>query len=193
VGRAYHNHAGWSRSEPVGSKESTECAGHQNSLGDWIECRRDSELGLNPNETTRRGAHTMMFQLGFLLALPFGYFLCIGHAKLTLVLYRHSPEGRREEADRLHAEWVRHHPPVPSAAVLPPSSHGDGRTLSEQWKLPTRPSRGSVEPLQLGHHGLIRTKRCPTGFSAAQVLGYHQIGRPDVSPLFDGGLDEWPY
>jgi hypothetical protein len=85
----------------------------------------------------------MMFQLGSLLGIILGYFLCIGHAKLTLAIHRHSPEGRREETDR--------------------------------------------------HPGLIRTRRCPTGFSAAQVLGYHQIGRPDMPPLFDGGLDEWPY
>jgi hypothetical protein len=138
----------------------------------------------------------MMFQLGSLLGIILGYFLCIGHAKLTLAIHRHSPEGRREETDRLNAEWQAAHPPQPpvtDTAVLPPSFHGDGRPLSEVWNLPTRRERPAVEPLGLGHPSLIRTRRCPTGFSAAQVLGYHQIGRPDTPPLFQGGLDEWPY
>jgi hypothetical protein len=54
----------------------------------------------------------MMFQLGSLLGIILGYFLCIGHAKLTLYLYNHSPEGRREETDRLNAEWLARTPPA---------------------------------------------------------------------------------
>src|SRR3954470_20699478 len=138
----------------------------------------------------------MSFQLGSLLGIILGYFLCIGHAKLTLYLHAHSPEGRREETDRLNAEWLAHQPPQPpvtDTAVLPSGFHEDGRPLSEVWNLPTRNRPAAVEPLDLHHPGLIRTRRCPTGFGAAQILGYHQIGRPDVPPTYPGGLDEWPY
>jgi hypothetical protein len=138
----------------------------------------------------------MMFQLGSLFGIILGYFLCIGHAKLTLYLYNHSPEGRREETDRLNAEWLARQPPQPpitDTAVLPSSFYGDGRPLSEVWNLPTKHQAPATKPLDLHHPDLIKSKRCPTGFSAAQVLGYHQIGQPDVPPLFNGGLDEWPY
>jgi hypothetical protein len=69
-----------------------------------------------------------MFQLGSLLGIILGYFLCIGHAKLALYLYNHSPEGRREETDRLNAEWLAAHPPQPpvtDTAVLPPTETDD--------------------------------------------------------------------
>lgn len=134
----------------------------------------------------------MMFQLGFLLALPLGYFLCYGHAKLSLWLYARSEEGRKEEADRLHAIWVQTHPSQ-TTPVEPSSTVTDGRTLSEQWNLPTRTSASPCEPLSLRHPGLIRTRRCPDGFSAAQVLGYTNIGRPPTPSLYSGGINAWPY
>jgi hypothetical protein len=132
----------------------------------------------------------MMFQLGSLLGIILGYFLCIGHAKLTLYLYNHSPEGRREETDRLNAEWLAAHPPQPpvtDTAVLPPTFHGDGRPLSEVWNLPTKRETPAVEPLK------PPPTRRVNGYSAADVLGYRQIGRPPVPPTYPGGLDEWPY
>src|SRR3954471_24969986 len=110
----------------------------------------------------------MMFQLGSLLGIILGYFLCIGHAKLTLYLYARSPEGKREETDRLNAEWLAAHhpqPPVTDTAVLPPTFHGDGRPLSEVWNLPTHDRPAFCDPL-------IRTRFAPHGYGAAQILGY---------------------
>jgi hypothetical protein len=130
----------------------------------------------------------MMFQLGSLLGIILGYFLCIGHAKLALYLYNHSPEGRREETDRLNAEWIAHQPPthsqppVTQTLVLPSSALTDGPPLSEVWNLPHRQSdasRGNSDPL-------IRTRLCPGGYGAAQILG------DDETPsLYPGGKEQY--
>jgi hypothetical protein len=128
-----------------------------------------------------------MFQLGSLFGIVLGYFLCIGHAKLTLALHRHSSEGRREETDRLNAEWVAHHPPQPpvtDTAVLPPSSHGDGRPLSEEWNLPTNRRPAAVDPL-------IRTRFAPHGWGAAQILGYSDLGGRHRPSLYPGGKETY--
>lgn len=131
-----------------------------------------------------------MFQLGSLFGIVLGYFLCIGHAKLTLALHRHSSEGRREETDRLHAEWIAHQPPtqpqptVTDTAVLPSSFHGDGRPLSQQWNLPTRRSAPVCDPL-------IRTRLCPDGYSAAQILGYSDLGGREHPSLYPGGKETY--
>lgn len=121
------------------------------------------------------------FMLGSLIGLVAGYFLCIGHAKLTLALYRYTPEGRREDADRRHAEWVRQHPP--HGTVEPSSSSTKALPLSEQWNLPHRHSEDVCEPVEL-----IRTEQCPDGYGAAQALGYNDWGRIKPS-LYPGGKE----
>ena len=129
----------------------------------------------------------MWFQLGFLLALPLGYFLCIGQAKLTLAIYRRSPAGRREEADRLHAAWV-------GTPVDPSSFYGDGPAVAGRWNTPgypPRPSPAACEPLSLSHPELIRTELCPEGFSAKDILPrVDDHGFPRAA-LYPGGLHAW--
>lgn len=147
----------------------------------------------------------MMFQLGSLFGIILGYFLCYGHAKLTLAIHRHSPEGRREETDRLNAEWVANHPPtqpqpaVTDTAVLPSSFHGDGRPLSEQWNLPHRRSKAvqddsdAMPPVRPGHRIRKKYPDAPVEyFSAKQVLAtLDDRGFPIDKPQYPGGLHGW--
>lgn len=49
---------------------------------------------------------------------------------------------------------------------------------------------------QLGaqrHDGpqLLRTRFCPQGYSAKDILGYHDGGARRHAPLYPGGLDAW--
>jgi hypothetical protein len=65
----------------------------------------------------------MMFQLGFLLALPFGYFLCIGHAKLTLAYIGTPRKGdvKRQIGCTLSGCDTTHPSLVPSYCPLAPT------------------------------------------------------------------------
>jgi hypothetical protein len=38
---------------------------------------------------------------------------------------------------------------------------------------------------------LIRTKRCPEGWSAKQILGYPDVKERWVAPTYPGGIDAW--
>lgn len=126
----------------------------------------------------------MLFQLGSLLGIILGYLLCIGQAKLTLWIYARTAEGRAEEADRLHAEWVAHHHPEPQSTVpvQPSSVAGDGRTLAEQWNLPRN--------RETACEGLLKTKRAPEGWTASMVLGYNDFGIIHP-PKFPNGIHGW--
>jgi len=45
-------------------------------------------------------------------------------------------------------------------------------------------------PLQPHRRTLMRTPRCPDGYSAKQVLGYSNFGTPHRSQ-YPGGFDQW--
>ena len=128
----------------------------------------------------------------FILGAVFGYLGCISQAKLTLAIYRRTRAGRQEEANLLHARWLATHPtpqPQPQAYVEPPTVPVDLRSLRERFNLPAQTLGGAQSHTA---PRLIRTRRCPQGYSAKQILGYNDFGTIH-EPQFPGGIDAWPY
>lgn len=104
----------------------------------------------------------MWFQLGFLLGMPTSVGILYAFHRL-MEWYSYLQAVRSgEEQERLAAEWRRTHP--------------DG---------PYTPATNEPQPQ------LIITELCPSGYGAAQILGYHNLGGQKTPSLYPGGKEKW--
>jgi hypothetical protein len=111
------------------------------------------------------------FEFASLLGIILGYFIRFGH-ELWLERTWGVPVWKQNLAEECEDE---------EDPVEPSSDLVDERSLRERFNLP-----GQAD----AQRQLIQTPQCPEGYSAKQVLGYHDFGTPHP-PQYSGGFDQW--
>mgnify|MGYP006932125742 CR=1 FL=1 len=107
----------------------------------------------------------------FMVGIAVGYWLCRAQLRGKFILAKE--EMDHAVSARLNAEWIAAHPPP---QPQPQPTQTQEQPLSVAWNLPHHPD-------------LIKTRRCPTGFSAKQVLGFTYPY--NYEPIYPGGIKEW--
>lgn len=110
------------------------------------------------------------FEFASLIGIIIGYFIRLGHEQFLAAKW-----GTPEWKHNLAAEYAGDE----EDPVEAPSDPVDERSLRERFNLP-----GQADPL------LYRTPQCPDGYSAKQVLGYHDFSTPHP-PQYPGGFEQW--